>query len=420
MLKARACLRKQVARQTPIEGERQILVDVSVLHQHDAGSGIQRMVRAITQRLQSHPPPGCKVRTVAASKKRGYRYVNLFSGSACAGEKIEVGSRDVFLGLDLSAHILPAHHAQVERWKREGLTCLFTIYDVLPLQHPEWFSGRMVRVFRRWMRSVAILGDGVICISNGVRADFQSWLLEHYGLEPDDFRARVIPLGGDIESSVPSKGLPSGFDRFVAGLGGRKSVLMVGTIEPRKGHAEILDAFEQLWREGDTACLIIVGRPGWKTEHLQARLREHAEVGARLAWFDDASDEALSALYTACDGVIVASQAEGFGLPIIEALGYDKPVLARDIPIFREQQRDGVDYFRGGGPVRLAVEIRGWLSRLTNQGCRPDNRRLPATWVDSVDALVMTIEELTHPNVQPELDCLGFAGDDHFVTQTTT
>jgi glycosyltransferase involved in cell wall biosynthesis len=65
---------------------------------------------------------------------------------------------------------------------------------------------------------------------------------------------------------------------------------MVGTIEPRKGYAQALDAFEAIWRDGCPIQLVIVGRIGWKVESLVARLRSHEQIGDRLRWFDSADD----------------------------------------------------------------------------------------------------------------------------------
>ena len=120
---------------------------------------------------------------------------------------------------------------------------------------------------------------------------------------------------------------------------------MVGTIEPRKGHADVIAAFLELWRQGSTLQLIVVGTPGWKTEAVQQALADAAATTNKLVWLQDADDSLLAQLYQAAIGVIVASKGEGFGLPLIEAAHYDKPVLARDIPVFREVARGNVTFF---------------------------------------------------------------------------
>ena len=62
---------------------------------------------------------------------------------------------------------------------------------------------------------------------------------------------------------------------------------MVGTLEPRKGHADILAAFSELWRQGAENRLVLVGRMGWHIEDLRDAIRMHPEYGGKLLWFDD-------------------------------------------------------------------------------------------------------------------------------------
>ena len=82
-------------------------------------------------------------------------------------------------------------------------------------------------------------------------------------------------------------------------LASRPTFLTVGTIEPRKGHAQVLDAFELLWKEGVDANLVIVGKQGWMVEALAKRLRSHPERNKCLFWLEGISDEYLENLYAA-------------------------------------------------------------------------------------------------------------------------
>jgi glycosyltransferase involved in cell wall biosynthesis len=136
--------------------------------------------------------------------------------------------------------------------------------------------------------------------------------------------------------------------------------LMVGTVEPRKGHALVLDAFERLWAEGSKASLVIVGRLGWMSDALAARLRTLAVRESRLIWLENASDEYLEALYGAARALIAASEAEGFGLPLLEAARRGVPVIARDIPVFREVASTFARYFDGRSVEDLADVVRAW------------------------------------------------------------
>ena len=94
---------------------------------------------------------------------------------------------------------------------------------------------------------------------------------------------------------------------------------------------------------------------------LQEKLRTHPQAGKRLFWLEDASDEFLARLYAACRGVLVASRAEGFGLPVIEAAMHRKPVLVRNIPVFREIEVADITYFDSSTPQSLANAVSSWL-----------------------------------------------------------
>ena len=124
-----------------------------------------------------------------------------------------------------------------------------------------------------------------------------------------------------LNSSLPSTGRSPAVETVSKRIGSDPMVLMVGTVEPRKGYDNALAAFDHLWsKQSSTAPhLVIVGKPGWKTTELQSAIEAHPELGRRLHWIRDASDEALSELYKRSSGLLLASKAEGCGLPVLEA-----------------------------------------------------------------------------------------------------
>jgi glycosyltransferase involved in cell wall biosynthesis len=273
--------------------------------------------------------------------------------------------------MDLAAHTLPLYPFSHARWKASGVKFFFVVYDLLPVLHPEWFTSSAVRAYRDWIRTVAIFADGTACISRSVSVELKGWLASTYGKEvSQSISAGWFHLSGEISTVIPNQRhaeyLPDLLDR----IGKRLTVLMVGTIEPRKGYQQVLSAFEKLWKNGRDCNLVIVGRAGWKVEGLLGKIRSHPEAGNRLIWLDGAGDEVLSVLYRAVNGLLMASEGEGFGLPIAEAASVGKPVLARDLPVFREIAGDNARYFSGTTAEDLAVEIETWLD-LIHQGRAP-------------------------------------------------
>jgi glycosyltransferase involved in cell wall biosynthesis len=150
-----------------------------------------------------------------------------------------------------------------------------------------------------------------------------------------------------MAGSVPSVGLPSNVDYVMSVLDSRVTFLMVGTIEPRKGQKQTLEAFDLLWNQQIDVNLVIIGKQGWLIDELIEKIRGHSELNRRLFWLEGISDEYLEKVYAASTCLIAASEGEGFGLPLIEAAQHKLPIIARDIQVFREVAGEYAFYFSG-------------------------------------------------------------------------
>ena len=377
IISARQHLKQQCKiSQTPAKSPKQLLVDISIISKNDAGTGIQRVVRGLLEELTSAPPPDFLIRTIAGTRTKSYKYID--------GGEIIVNSGDIFFGLDLASSAISFNYQQLADWKKQGVTFHFILHDLLPLHHPEWFTKKGAKSFRRWLKAMLKLADNVFCFSKFVAEDFKKICNDLYSV--DDLLAHIIPMAWDFSTILHSTGFPADFDLVLSQINQRQTVLLVGTLEPRKGHNQALEAFETLWRVGKDCNLIIVGRPGWKTEKLQTALRSHAECGRRLFWFENASDEALLKLYAACNGVMITSLAEGFGLPLIEALWHGKPVLARDLPVFRERDQQGITYFSASNGHELLCQLAKWLEQIKDGITIPQPANA-SSWKDTVHVI---------------------------------
>ena len=372
---------------------RQLLVDVSTLASTDAKTGIQRVAKAILNQWLSQPPEGFDVRPVRASKWQTFQYcdLGLWNGEsriAIAQGDVEVGDGDTFVSLDLTAHILPHHHKQLERWKLAGVKIFMVVYDLLPTLHPEWFTASGIKAQRRWLRTLSIYADGAACISKSVAVELSTWLDKSIGPMAASIAITSFPLGADFKPAPI--GDPE-IKRWLAALGTGALVLMVGTVEPRKGYALALSAFELLWKAGSDSKLVIVGKAGWKVDALIEKLHKHPEAGKCLHWIDSGTDEMLCALYAHCTGLLMASEGEGFGLPIIEAARYGLPVLARDLPVFREIAGDAASYFATTRPEDLAREISAWVEQIDNGSVVRSDKMEVSSWEESAKRLLGAI-----------------------------
>ncbi|WP_207556973.1 glycosyltransferase family 4 protein [Paraburkholderia acidicola] len=379
---------------------RQLLVDVSIVAGHDAGTGIQQTVRALLKELLLAPPPGFDVRPIRATRKSTYQYA--YDYAASFGVDLEHSSKstvqarhgDIFLGLDLNSRIAPSRQRDFLTWQAQGVRFAFIVYDLLPALHPEWFTPRARQSFQRWLRTISVHSDALFCISRAVAADMRAWLHQNVGIEESTLPANWFHLGTNtMPSPVDAAYLDAPLQNKTENSL-RRCALMVGTIEPRKGHAQVLDAFERLWLQGRDNALIIVGREGWHVDALVERLRHHPEAGRRLIWLNNVQDKYLNTLYSVLGGLIMASEAEGFGLPLVEAGHHGMPIFARDLPVFKEVAGPHAQYFSGNTGTELAPQIDAWLD-LLETGRAPRSQDLQAfTWQASSTQLKTLLAEI--------------------------
>jgi glycosyltransferase involved in cell wall biosynthesis len=397
-----------LARNFPPEPRRrQMLIDVSALVQIDRRSGIERVVRAVLGAWLDNPPEGWQVEPVyAAQAGEGYRYarhfVSGFLGLEDAWTEDDIAEAwpgDVFIGLDFQPYVIAAQEAILQHWNRRGVKIWFMLYDMLPMTMPRCFPEGASRLHEQWLRSISRF-DGICCISSTVAQELSAWLrLEDLG-QAHAPRVEWCQLGADLARSHPSTGLPDDAQAVLTRLAERPTFLMVGTIEPRKGHLQVLGAFEALWREGIDVNLAIVGAEGWKDlpvaerrtiPEIAARLRQHPEQRQRLFWLEAISDEYLERVYAVAICLIAASEGEGFGLPLVEAAQLGLPILARDIAVFREVAGAHAAYFKGAADIDLAAAIRAWLKRHETGSC-PDSSEISwKTWPESAAAILKCI-----------------------------
>jgi glycosyltransferase involved in cell wall biosynthesis len=374
-------------------------VDISELVRHDWQSGIQRVVKNYLVELLQRAPLGQAIVPVyTVPTQVGYRVASAFLREAAQlppiesspGAWAEPRAGDTFFALDLQPHFIAGNADYLALLRGRGVRVVFMVYDLLPVRLPECFVPDAAEHHSTWLRVVA-QSDMAICISEAVAHELREWIDANV---PDaNLRdIRHVHLGADLGTQVSTRGLSREAEDLLARVGAHPAFLMVGTIEPRKSHAQVLDAFELLWQRGSDAMLVIVGRPGWMTAAFVARLRAHPEAGKRLLWIEDATDEMLERLYESCSALILASRGEGFGLPLVEAAQRGLPIIARDLPVFREVAGDHAFYFGDDAPQALAQSIEAWLA-LREKGTHPLSRGMPfLTWAQSAAQLRRLLE----------------------------
>lgn len=372
----------------------QFLLDISSLVVSDAKSGIQRVVRSLLAEFLKDPPAGVDVQPIYFDGD-GYRYAKRFTstikGDTFAAEDpiADFWQDDIYLSLDLIMHVMPMVYGLHAELSARGVKLYYIVYDILLAEHPEWWPNGAAAQFNFWLKCISELATGLICISRAVADEVAEWLTTHPPTrEENGPKIASFHLGADVSNSLPTRGMAPCSVHVLEQIKSRTSFLMVSTIEPRKGYAQALAAFELLWEKGHDINLIIVGKRGWLVDDLVAQLCAHPERNRRLHWLEGISDEYLELLYQKAQCLIAASEGEGFGLPLIEAAQHELPIVARDIPVFREVTGDSAFYFRGKRPEQLATAIEGWILQFAS-GLHPTSKAVPwLTWKQSAENLV--------------------------------
>jgi glycosyltransferase involved in cell wall biosynthesis len=385
-------------------GQKRLLLDISATTKDDAKTGIQRVTRAVILAAIQDPPQGFRIEPIRDMGGRYYYARNLMLEMVEADVRIpetpvEPGRGDSYLGLDWSAEAVCSSRSFLDDLRTRGIRTSFVVYDMLPLLLPHCFPPSVEEIYRSWFETIIEVADKLIAISRAVADDILAWLEANRPQRLRPLQVCYWHLGADLEATSPSLGLPDGAEAVLAGIRSRPSFLMVGTIEPRKGYAQVLSAFDQLWENDTDVALVIIGKQGWMVETLAERIRQHRELGRRLFWLVGISDEMLLQTYGNVTALIAASEGEGFGLPLIEAARAGVPLIARDLPVFREVAGEHAYYFKGETPDALSGAILRWLE-LRAQGAAPQSTNL--RWINWQESTKQLMHLVTSGNFYQE------------------
>ncbi len=353
-------------------GPRLLLLDVSTIAAYDAGTGIQRVVRETVRQLGHATNLGARMEPVSTGPEglvfaRGFGH-RLFGlpPTDVLPPCVALAEGDVFVGLDLHIHDVDGLADTIHTVRAQGGRAVVVIYDLLPIRMPSCFPAPVQTMFPHWLRMISNNADGLLCISKAVADELLGWLEAEQPARTRQLDIGWFHLGADFRTLDA----PSADHACLAATAARPTILVVGTLEPRKGHTDIITAFDALWADGLDVGLTFVGRTGWLMQGLEQRILAHPQLGQRMHWVRDADDRLVAALYRCSGALLMASEGEGFGLPLVESARAGLPVITRDLPVFREVCGDNALYFSGGAAPLTAV-LRRWLT-LREAGRVPD------------------------------------------------
>ncbi|MES2433261.1 MAG: glycosyltransferase family 1 protein [Pseudomonadota bacterium] len=197
-----------------------------------------------------------------------------------------------------------------------GLKIAVLVHDTIPLDHPEFARPDTVDPFRRKMQVVATHADLVIHTTQATRALTEAQLAR-LGRVPDGITANLgVPVAQPIATDAPKQ------PYFVT----------LGTIEPRKNHALLLDLWAQM---PNPPGLLILGGRGWSNHEVFARL-DALPPDSPIKERSGLSDAEVAFLLQGAQALLFPSHAEGFGIPALEAAALGTPVVTSNLLVFQE------------------------------------------------------------------------------------
>lgn len=354
-----------------------IYLDVTNVFFNDLGTGIQRVAKELSKELKTLP---CE-----------YEVADVFFDGEwyffCNDKTpIDFCEGDIFFELDQPLEVIFTCKNLYLSLMKNGVKVASFFHDLIPVTYPKMCNPSYVKDFKKLLKNL-LLFNLIICNSKATADELESYLESNPKTKRNpELKISYSLLGGNFHPKNQKESAAK-----VRKTGG-VIFLMVSTVEPRKMYAQAVEAFNLLWKKNLDVNLWIAGRPGWENEKTIYLIENSPELGKRLLWYKNGiSDVELCALYEKCDAVLFASLAEGFGLAVAEGASFGKPLILRDIPVFREIAGDNAFYFSGTKPEELSQKLEEWLSLYKN-GEEPDSKNIKLrTWRDCASDVLETL-----------------------------
>ncbi|WP_295953162.1 glycosyltransferase family 1 protein [Rhodoferax sp.] len=223
-----------------------------------------------------------------------------------------------------------AHYPAMLR--SQGVRPIFVLHDLIPLTHPEFCrADEQARHLVR-MRNAIELASGIVCNSQDTQEALASLCERLDWRMPPTVAALLAPnLPG---AAVGPRPLPGPYFVYVS------------TIEPRKNHYMLLQVWQRLVQKlGPQAPrLVLIGQRGWDNDHIVALLERSDELKGYVVELGRCPDAEMATYLRHTQAMLFPSFAEGYGMPVIEALADGVPVIAADLPVYREFAHGIPDY----------------------------------------------------------------------------
>lgn len=240
---------------------------------------------------------------------------------------------------------------------RHKLRAIHLIHDLIPINAPEFCRAGEAEKHVRRMTNALVSASGIIANSAVTLADLHKFAAD-----------RDLPCPPGIAAWLAGPALP---EDVTSPPAAHPYFITIGTIEGRKNHILLLRLWQRMIARlgAETPHLLIVGQRGWEADHALAVLDRGLGLDGIVQELGQCSDTELVQHIKGARALLMPSFAEGFGLPVIEALQLGTPVIASNLPVFREIAGDIPTYVSSSDPVEWESQIRDFC------GTSPERKR---------------------------------------------
>ena len=247
---------------------------------------------------------------------------------------------NLYLKKEIDIFFSPAHYAP----RFCPVPTVVTIHDLSYFYYPNDFLRKDLYQLKNWTKYSVEKASKIIAVSKNTKKD----LIKYYHV-PEN-KIEIIYNGFNSKLKVKSK-------KLKIELKNKKYILYVGTIQPRKNLHTLITAFHLLLKEKPEYSLIIAGKKGW----LYGKLFDHVRtlnLEDKIIFTGYISDEEKEMLYQHASFFVLPSLYEGFGIPLLEAMNYDCPVIASFTSSLPEIGGDACLYFDPNKPEELNEKMK--------------------------------------------------------------
>jgi len=285
---------------------------------------------------------------------------------------------DVSLGFDM--------RDKLRDLDRAGVPIGALIYDLIPLQHPQWWPPGFSAAFAAWLAPILEHASRLVAISSSVAADVDGY---RRGLPAGRVRAGQevawFHLGHDLDPIAADAPIRP---RIAALFADEPVLLNVGWLDPRKNQLRLFDALKEVLASGTAVRLLLVGKCGVGGGPILERVERDPVLSQHVTILNDLSDAELRYAFRHARALVYPSLAEGFGLPLVEALSLGLPSFASDLPVFRETSEGYAVFFDPLDPHMIASQLIEFLRDGRYPAARPQQQFRWATWDQSIAVLL--------------------------------